>query len=178
MESVHLRLPSNLRAALAKPQGKLIRGSIEETTPLLLDHLNKEMGIISAVGDVSVQILIENGLLPHIIITDGYTKREKLVTWASYPAYEEITASCPAAEITIEAWESIQMAVEMTKHKSKIHLRIHGEEDLLVLPLGLELPDGSIIVYGQPDEGVVIIEVSTSSKAKLQDILTKMDQVS
>ncbi|MHA2169013.1 MAG: DUF359 domain-containing protein [Candidatus Kariarchaeaceae archaeon] len=178
MKLAHLRLPFNLRAELSKPQGKLIRGPIEETTPKLLDHLNEETGIIAAVGDVVAQILIEGGFLPHIIITDGYTKREKLVTWASYPAYEEITVSCPAAEITIEAWESIQMAVDMAKHKSKIHLRIEGEEDLLVLPLGLELPDGSIIVYGQPDEGVVLIEVNTFSKAKLQGIISKMDQVS
>jgi uncharacterized protein (UPF0218 family) len=135
------------------------------------------MGIIAAVGDVVVQILIDNGFLPHIIITDGYTKREKLVSWASYPAYEEITVSCPAAEITIEAWESIQMAVDIAKDKSKIHIRIEGEEDLLVLPLGLELPDGSIIVYGQPNEGVVLIEVDTSSKEKLHDIISKMDRI-
>jgi uncharacterized protein (UPF0218 family) len=163
---------------LANPQGELIRGSIEETTPILLERLTKEKGIISAVGDVVAQILIENKFDPHIIITDGYTKREKLVTWASYPTYEEITTSCPAAEITIEAWESIQMAVDLAKHKSKVHLRIEGEEDLLVLPLGIELPDGSIIVYGQPNEGVVLIEVNPFSKAKLLDIISKMDQVS
>jgi hypothetical protein len=45
-------------------------------------------------------------------------------------------------------------------------LKIMGEEDLLGLPLIHSLPLGSVMFYGQPGMGVVMIEVNEETKGK------------
>jgi len=35
---------------------------------------------------------------------------------------------------------------------------VDGEEDLAVIPCVLMAPEGSLILYGQPGEGVVLVE--------------------
>ena len=48
--------------------------------------------------------------------------------------------------------------------KKKTIFLIDGEEDLVVLPLILILPLNSLIFYGQPQEGLVMITVSEEIK--------------
>ena len=50
-----------------------------------------------------------------------------------------------------------------------------GEEDLLVLPLILELPNGSKIVYGQPNQGAVIRDVNDDTKTNTTSLLGRME---
>ena len=38
---------------------------------------------------------------------------------------------------------------------------VEGEEDLATLPAILYAPPGSVVVYGQPDEGSVLVKVNS-----------------
>ena len=49
---------------------------------------------------------------------------------------------------------------------------VDGEEDLAVLPLILILPDSSVILYGQPNEGVVFCEVNPTLRKKAEELLS------
>jgi len=168
----HFILPEALRSKLAKPMGELIEGSIEETVPILRTKLVPHDFILVAVGDVTAEIFVDKGFSPDIIVTDG--QREELNEWKTWDGYEILEATCPAAEITAEAWTTLKLAVKKSS-VSQVHVKIHGEEDLLVLPLLIELPDGSKIVYGQPNRGAVIRTVTDESRQDAKDIINQME---
>lgn len=172
----HLVLPQSLRQELGKPQGTLVEGTIEETIPQLRRKLFPRSAILVGVGDVTADILIDNNFNPDIVITDGQTKRTQLKTWRNYGGFEVINAVCPAAEITTDAWQAIRKAIRRLPGKS--HIKIVGEEDLLVLPLIVELPIQSKIVYGQPNKGAVIREVTMESKSNARLLLMKFEEAS
>ena len=173
MEPSHLFLQTELRQALKTPIGRLIRGSIESTSIIMKKELSCYK-IIVGVGDVTAEILVNLDLDPDIIITDGKTKRTALAEWKRYPNFTEINAICPAAEITKEVWVSIREASKNIDKGQKTHILVDGEEDLLVLPLLLELPDGAIIVYGMPDAGAVLGVVNEESRSFAQNFMSKM----
>ena len=50
---------------------------------------------------------------------------------------------------------------------------MEGEEDLAVLPLIPLMDDGAVILYGQPDEGVVFCEVGPALRTLGREILGK-----
>ena len=165
-----------LRRASKSPSGNLVKGTIEETKPILLDLL-KDKKIIAAVGDVSAEVLISIGIKPYILITDGKTKREDLSDWKRYEGYKEIRTTNEAGEISKEAWIAIQQAISDISENIKTHLMIEGEEDMLVVPLQVELPDESIIVFGMPNEGAVIRSVNSETRSFYIDYLSKMKRL-
>ncbi|MHA2502049.1 MAG: DUF359 domain-containing protein [Candidatus Kariarchaeaceae archaeon] len=173
----HYRLPDSLRAELGKPVGELIAGTIEETVPVLKSRLVPRDVFLVAVGDVTAQLFVDHGFDPEMVVTDGQTKRQKLDEWMDWDGFSVLEAECPAAEITLVAWETLHQATEMVINGTPVHVKIHGEEDLLVLPLLLELPEGSIIVYGQPNTGAVIRVVTADARDHARGIIGRMDRI-
>ncbi len=176
MKPHNLILTPELRKTSKSPSGKLIKGTIEETKPILLELL-KGTKIIVAVGDVTAEVLISIGIKPYILITDGKTKREELSEWKRYEGYKEVRAKNEAGEISKEAWLSIQQAISDFSDNIRTHLMIEGEEDMLVVPLQVDLPDGSIIIFGMPNEGAVIRSVNSETRSFYVDYLSKMKRL-
>ena len=79
----------------------------------------------------------------------------------------------PAGTIKAVAWDALWKAITL---KSEVSVIVEGEEDLLVLPLISMLPTGSLIVYGQPDEGMVIVEVTIEMKNWTDDFISRMEE--
>ena len=50
-------------------------------------------------------------------------------------------------------------------------IKIQGEEDLLALPAILLAPLGSVVIYGQKDLGVVVVEVTEEKKEEVKKII-------
>lgn len=179
MDPKNVRLPLSLRDELKQPMGQLIKGTIETTIPLLIKALSSRDGILVGVGDVTSDILVHNNLNPEIVITDGFTKREKLLEWNDYPDYKIIETKSPAAEITVAAWTSLKEAIKIVLDQNeRVHIKVEGEEDLLVIPLLVELPIGSCIVYGQPNEGSVLRVIDQNTSAQGLNLLNKMEEFS
>ena len=59
--------------------------------------------------------------------------------------------------------------------KPPIRLTVDGEEDLLVLPVCLYAPENFVVMYGQPNEGLVIIKINHEIKEKVQKIVNIMN---
>ncbi|HMK82220.1 MAG TPA: DUF359 domain-containing protein, partial [Candidatus Bathyarchaeia archaeon] len=55
---------------------------------------------------------------------------------------------------------------------------VDGEEDLLVLVVIAVAPVGSLVVYGQPNEGIVLVNVTLAKKKEVVDLLGRMDTTS
>jgi uncharacterized protein (UPF0218 family) len=55
-----------------------------------------------------------------------------------------------------------------------VRVFVYGEEDMLALPLFIMVPDGSVVLYGQPLEGMVIVKVNEDIRRKAQYLLDEI----
>ena len=54
-------------------------------------------------------------------------------------------------------------------------LDVEGEEDLATLPAVVAAADGTGVVYGQPDEGMVLVRVTPETRAEMADLLERFE---
>lgn len=78
----------------------------------------------------------------------------------------------PPGTITDEAWCVIDEAFKLD---GRVKISVEGEEDLLTLVAVLHAPENSIVIYGQPHEGVVIINVTRDEKTTIRRIIEEME---
>lgn len=158
------------------------RDELKETLgPIVQGDLPKkytEKKPIITVGDVVTYTLIEQGIYPDVGIIDGKTQRGSFEKrcWKSEKETEiqQIEIQNPQSFITREAWETIEEALGT---EEKVIIYVEGEEDMLSLPSIALCPLYGIVIYGVPDEGMVINEVSKEIKKKTWKIINKMIEV-
>jgi len=168
----YLRLPVNLREKLKKPQGILLKGSPNENIPkvkYIVQQVNPRK--IISVGDVVSHNLISNGIIPDLCIIDRKTLREKYET--KILAELQLNIKNPAGLINLKSFDIIEDALKSNK---KTLLLVDGEEDLLTIPAVILAPKNSIILYGQPNEGMVVIKVKNSKKKKFLKMMKLMEE--
>jgi len=84
----------------------------------------------------------------------------------------ELTVDNPAAEITLQSIDIIKKAFTI---QPPVRLNVNGEEDLLVIPACIYAPENAIILYGQPNEGLVIVKITPEIRNKTQKLLDSME---
>ena len=55
-----------------------------------------------------------------------------------------------------------------------VRIFVYGEEDMLALPLFVMAPNGSVVIYGQPLKGMVIVKINKDIRQKAQDLIYKI----
>ena len=162
-----------LRARLKEPFGMLIRGSFAETMGKLDNIVKRETPpLIVSVGDTVSQNLHEHQLNPQLLITDNKRMRKRIKPRIF--AAKLFHVKNPRGTITEEAITAIKEALESD---ARVHIIVDGEEDLLALIAVLYAPENSLVVYGQPREGIVVIKVTSEKKAEAAEILKAMETV-
>ena len=159
-----LRLDAELNkdiiAELKKPLGKLypnFEDAIEEI---------KSSEFLISVGDATFANLTKYELYPNIGIIDNLIQR-KNHTHEIIRADHILKADNPAGYITDDLWETIGQALELSSSGECYVIEVAGEEDLAVLPCVLMASEDTTILYGQPNEGLVVLKVSdTINKAQ------------
>ena len=63
-----------------------------------------------------------------------------------------------------------------SKDHSKTLIHVDGEEDLAPLLLHPMAPLGAVVLYGQPNLGVVLRWTGFDSKSRCRDLLAAMDR--
>ncbi|NHK29928.1 MAG: DUF359 domain-containing protein [Asgard group archaeon] len=167
-------LPINMREELKIPLGELI--TIEPTKTLIKLVDEEQPPLVVFVGDYCVHQAIEHNFIPNLSIIDGRNLREPFDE-ISIENAKIVNSINPQATITIDTWKIIrELFSELLENKEKqpIILYIDGEEDLLVLPVVLELPENSFVVYGQPHEGIVLLNVTPNVKLKCKKLIERM----
>ena len=164
-----MKLPDSLRDQLKIPLGLLLPESQTDKTNIQ-KHLSNNSYVIT-VGDRTTKKMIEFGLIPSLQIIDGQEKREKKEPPKLIDAIE-LTVQNPAAEITSQSIDVIKNAFMM---EPPVRLFVHGEEDLLVLPVCVHAPENAIVLYGQPNEGLVIVKITPEIRNKAQSLLDLME---
>lgn len=162
-----LRLPAALREEFKEPFGPLYT----DAEQLLADAGRP----IVAVGDVVTYHLRQAGHDPHVAVVDGRTERD--------PVDDEVRAVLDDGDHRIEtvnepATLSRDLLVSLrdaVAHEADTVVVVEGEEDLATLPAVLAAPLGGAVVYGQPGEGMVLIDVTEAAKAEMRDLLVRFD---
>jgi len=143
---------------------------MKELTELILREKPK---CIISVGDVVSQNVLKHGIHAQIIIVDHRVMRENSVQIKT-AIYKKINVKNTAGTLTPETWRVIEQAL---KQKQPTQVFVEGEEDLLTLVAVLEAPENSLVVYGQPHEGVVAVKTDKKTKDKVQQIVDAMKTV-
>lgn len=165
-----MKLPDSLRDQMKIPLGDLIPES-QVNKSSIRKHLQSNSYLIT-VGDRTTEKMIAYGLIPSLQIIDNYEKRVKREPTKNIISYTELSCNNPAAEITPASIDIIKKAFTS---KSPVRLTIIGEEDLLVIPVCIHAPENSVVMYGQPNEGLVIVKVTPEIRNKTQRLLDLME---
>ena len=152
-----LRLPKYLRKELRKPFGELHK-SINLIEKSLQKQLQEEKLII-AIGDVTSMNLFECGIQPQICIVDNLTKRKPIEHNLNHTNNIKYVEN-PAGVLTEEFIEVCIESIKEASNKNPLIIQVNGEEDLAVLPCVINSPRDTFILYGQPNEGVVLVKVN------------------
>ena len=163
-----------LRVKLKKPFGLLIQGSFDETMRKMekIVKWNKPPKIVS-VGDTVSRNLHLHRMNPQLSITDNKRMRKR-VKQEVFMNMNVVNIRNPQGTITEEAIKAIREALESD---ACFHIIVDGEEDLLALIAVLYAPEKSLVVYGQPFKGIVVVEVTSEKKARVSEILEVMKNV-
>ncbi|MEM2167045.1 MAG: GTP-dependent dephospho-CoA kinase family protein [Candidatus Bathyarchaeia archaeon] len=125
---------------------------------------------VISVGDIVSRNMLENGLKIDIFIVDNKSMRKPIEPLYS-KADKVLPLINPAGTIARDAWRVIGDAMNSD---GLVEILVDGEEDLLTIVAVLLAPENSLVIYGQPEEGIVVIKVDEGSKRKMLEILNRM----
>ena len=165
-----MHLSNDLRDQLKTPLGNLIRDNDPNKENII--KKNSTESIIITVGDRTTENLLQLGIKSQIQIVDGLEKRSKRVVPTDDKTNTKLFCKNPPGEITTESMKVIQ---EAFSSEPPVRILVDGEEDLLVIPVCMYAPENSVVMYGQPNEGLVIVTVTPEIRAKVQKILDAMN---
>jgi len=153
-------LPEKLRPELRKIWGiPLFNGEKEVLKKFPQFIKKKKFKKIITVGDYCSLALPSD-----IKIFDGKIKRKKIRKLLKF----SLSCQNPAGTIQKEVWPILKKAI-----KNNENVFIDGEEDLLVIPSVLLSEKNTAVIYGFPEKGVCLIEVSPKTKKILKELLKK-----
>lgn len=161
-----------MRGDLKTPLGELIRGDVSDNVVVLREILEeKKPPCFATVGDYVTFYVIESGLHPDLAVVDHRVMRQDVAPFKFKRS--KVTVSNPAGTIKAEAQRVLRDAITL---KKRLGVVVEGEEDLLVLPLMAMMPIGSVIVYGQPREGMVVVTLTEERRRWAKDFMAEMEE--
>jgi uncharacterized protein (UPF0218 family) len=83
----------------------------------------------------------------------------------------QLNCSNPAGTISKEAVCILQNALRMS---TPVRVIVNGEEDMLALPIFTNAPDGSVVMYGQPLEGMVVVKINPTIRKRAKDLMDRI----
>ncbi len=160
-----LILPENLRPELQKPWGEVLFEVPE----------NIEAAKTITIGDINTQMFNQKGVGQFLSIVDFLVQRQiKFHDLSELGFNNHIFQKVknPHGTITPELFRAV---TEAFKTKDKKVILVEGEEDLAVLPVILVSPLGFSTFYGQPNVGMVRIDVTEKNKEKAHELVSKFE---
>ena len=154
-----------------QPFGLLVRGTFPETMRKLKEIVGKENPpMVITVGDTVSRNAHKHGVNAQLSITDNKSMR-KQTRPVILESRKILHIRNPPGSITEEAIAIVKAALQSEDHT---HILVDGEEDLLTLITVVYAPDGALVAYGQPKEGVVIVKVTPEKRAEAEKLLDSM----
>ena len=143
-------------------------------TEIPLDLYNSKF--VATVGDICTIKLIQEEIIPNLMIVDYKTKRNVKLTEIQMSTIENV--KCRSVEVDSEPGTiSQQLYFEIRNAiESEIITKIivKGEEDLATLPVIKHSRKGAKVIYGMPDKGMVVVDVNQQAKERANKLLERM----
>ncbi len=165
------KLAPSQRAEFKKPLGALIPDA-EITANAVISHAGVDASYIT-VGDASTERASSLGLNVCMEVVDGHEMRSLRSAPKLRKNFTIIRCINPPGEITSDA-ESVICAAMCKIPEIKVRILVDGEEDLLLLPVCAKAKDGFAVLYGQPNEGMVVVRANPTSRNKAKSMLDSM----
>ena len=131
---------------------------------------------VATVGDICTIKLIQEEIIPNLMIVDYKTKRNVKLTEIQMSTIENV--KCKSVEVDNEPGTiSQQLYFEIRNAiESEIITKIivKGEEDLATLPVIKHSRKGAKVIYGMPDKGMVVVDVNQQAKERANKLLERM----
>jgi GTP-dependent dephospho-CoA kinase len=160
---------------LKTPFGKLIQDR-DVSKARILSAVKGAKKVVT-VGDATTERLISFGIIPDVSVIDGRERRSATERQFRYRA-REFKCVNPRGTISRKVLDVLKQAIKETR---PARVRVDGEEDLLALPLFRFAPIGSVVLYGQPLEGLVVVKITRSkqeeAKALMDTIVNKTSSI-
>jgi len=129
---------------------------------------------IISVGDAVSANMMKHGFSLQVLIVDNKIMRDPIQPIA-IDADQTLHLKNPPGTLTDKAWTVTRKALN---GKGRTKVLVDGEEDLLTLVAVLCAPENSFVVYGQPHEGIVVVEVTKKTREEMQRIVDAMKESS
>lgn len=158
-----MKMTKEAEKILKKPLGLLLKGKYPEPY-LEFSKLHKNEKVYT-VGDIVTKNMLKIGITPEMAVIDGKSMREKIEDVIPH----DVVVRNKKSHISKELVKAIR------EKKYKVIL-VDGEEDLATLPVVLYVDEGSYVIYGQPQEGIVVIKVDKKSKKMVKRIMEMFEE--
>lgn len=163
-------MTEELRDSLKKPLGRLLRGNGSEVYGELTGEiLRSNPPRVILVGDAVSRNATTHRVRSDLMIIDNREMRDPTEAFRK-KAKRTFLVRNDAGTISADAWVGVEEAVQ---HGDAIMI-VDGEEDLLTLVAIMVAPLGSIVAYGQPNEGLVVVQVDDQTKERVSCLLDAM----
>jgi hypothetical protein len=155
-----MHIPEQVRNELKKPLGSL-HTDFKEIKELSLTHR------IISVGDVCTLGLLAMGIRPHLAVFDHLFMRRRLepgmirILESHFKNPKKYKNSPGTLSKSI-----LSDAAKLLEEGGAV--LIDGEEDLTALAFIMAAGTRDVIVYGQPDEGMVVVKPNKALKKKVK----------
>jgi len=164
-------LPIERRLDLKSPLGVLLRAPVSENVVALSRLLEaEEPPMWATVGDYVTANILKAGLHPDIAVVDHRVMREDVEHIELGDSVEVVNSP---GTLSAEAQRALSEAISFNK---RLGVVVEGEEDLLVLPLMAWMPVGSVVVYGQPREGMVVVTLTEERRRWAKEFMNTMEE--
>ena len=163
-----LRISNAVRQQLKTPVGTLVEANCNDALRKAVDKAKPSPTIL--VGDTISKNAEASGIVADVIIVDNLEKRHESTNRVRLGERNILHLKNAPGTIDANAWEIIRSAIQ----KRKSLVIVEGEEDLLTLVAVALAPVGSLVAYGQPGRGIVIIVVSDVEKGLVEQIIQEL----
>jgi GTP-dependent dephospho-CoA kinase len=162
------RLPESMRGEFQRPFGPVVQTS-ELKKALRPDD------VLVCIGDHVSGTAIGLGLKPKLIVVDYKTERHEIadVLRAVVSGYGKtvLRVPNPPATVTNELYAAVAQGLRLS---GSVRIEVEGEEDLAGLPVFAEAPEGTVVLYGMPKKGVVVVRVDEAMRRRARGLLERM----
>ncbi|MFH1448499.1 MAG: DUF359 domain-containing protein [Candidatus Micrarchaeota archaeon] len=161
------KLTGDLREELKKPLGKVV----DEDE--LVDSV-RDANTLICIGDYCADVLLRGGRRPEVMVYDFKTRRGPVSTDVRgriESVCDPVSVNNPPGVITDELLGIMQKVIS----EGKGDVFVDGEEDLAGLVAIAYAPIGSVVVYGMPSRGAVVVDIDRDVQENAISILNRME---
>ncbi|MEM0056919.1 MAG: DUF359 domain-containing protein [Candidatus Geothermarchaeota archaeon] len=172
IEGIYL-FSEELSEEVRKPLGKVYtQENFHELVSEIAETRSKNLFIVT-VGDRVTLSLLNIGITPDVAIIDMKERRERATPINKRNFNRVLNAINEKGTINMNLCKVIR---DSLKYRPVL-IVIEGEEDLVGFPAVLALPVGSLMLYGLPNVGVVMVRVNDSVKEHALKLLKRCKKI-